>query len=265
MSRKKRSLQPEFLLHLNGDPLESITSFKYLGVYISSDLSWSEQQTSVCEAQKNDCSIVSELLSPHSRPQVLQLYKSLVRPHLDYAAVMWSPHLQSDKLLLEGVQKFALHMVTRGWHLSYPDLLYETGVMSLQSHREVARLCHLYKILNSLCYSDLCVFSVYTGRSYHSHPLSIKPLFCRTNSFSHSFVPFTIHLWNCLDSSLHSVKSGSAPVGNCLAHSHTQVVRQPTHPACADQEMPWNWTIVPKRLQRLGNPASTSTYTSCAL
>ena len=203
ISRKKTSIQPVFPLHLNGNPLESVTSFKYLGVYISSDLSWSEHVKQVCVKAKRVTGLLYRNFYHYvPGPRLLQLYKSLVRPHLEYAAVIWSPHQQSDKLLLERVQKFALRMVTRDWHLSYPDLLNETGVMSLQSRREVARLCQLYKILNSLCYSDLCVFSVYTGRSYHSYPLSLKPLFCRTNSFSHSFVPSTIHLWNCLDVSL---------------------------------------------------------------
>ena len=175
ISRKKKSIQSGFPLHLNGDPLESVTSFKYLGVYISSDLSWSEHIKQVCVKARRMIGLLYRNFYRHIQgPRLLQLYKSLVRPHVEYAAVIWYPHLQSDKLLLEGVQKFALHMVTRGWHLSYPDLLYETGVMSLQSRREVARLCHLYKILNSLCYSDLCVFSVYAGRSYHSHTLSLS-------------------------------------------------------------------------------------------
>ena len=157
---------------INGDPLESITSFKYLGVYISSDLSWSEHIKQVCVKAKRMIGLFYQNFYHHIQgPRLLQLYKSLVRPHLEYAAVIWSLHLQSD---IEGVQKFALCMVTRGWHLSYPDLLYETSIMSLQSRRKVARICHLYKILNSLCYSDLCVFSVYTGRSYHSHTLSLS-------------------------------------------------------------------------------------------
>ena len=36
------------------------------------------------------------------------------------------------------------------WDLSYIDLLDKTGVLSLEKRSEVARLCLLYKIVNSL-------------------------------------------------------------------------------------------------------------------
>ena len=42
---------------------------------------------------------------PHS---LIRLYIALVRPHLDYACVIWDPHLKKDIDLLERVQMFAL-------------------------------------------------------------------------------------------------------------------------------------------------------------
>ena len=36
------------------------------------------------------------------------LYLSMVRPHLEYASPVWSPHLARDKELIKSVQKFAL-------------------------------------------------------------------------------------------------------------------------------------------------------------
>ena len=208
ISRKKISSQPLTPLHLNGKTLECISSYKYLGVHISSDLSWSVHTQQVCMKAKRMIGLLYRNFYKHiPGAMLLQLYKSLVRPHLEYAAAVWSPHLLSDKLRLEKVQKFALRMVTQGWDMNYTDLLDKTGVLSLQSRREVARLCLLYKIVNCLCYFDLNVFSVRTGRSYHSHSLSLIQPFSRTNSFFHSFVPFTISLWNSLDSSLCSETS----------------------------------------------------------
>ena len=39
---------------------------------------------------------------------LLKLYSSFIRPHLEYAPIVWNPALKGDIGLLENVQKFAL-------------------------------------------------------------------------------------------------------------------------------------------------------------
>jgi len=46
---------------------------------------------------------------------LVRLYKSLVRPYLEYFSPAWSPHYQKDKALLEKVQ----HRFTR----LFPELI----------------------------------------------------------------------------------------------------------------------------------------------
>ena len=70
---------------------------------------------------------------------MLQLYLSLVRPHLDYAASIWSPHMKKDITQLENVQKFALRMATRSWDSSYQDLLEVVYLTTLEHRRLEAR------------------------------------------------------------------------------------------------------------------------------
>ena len=42
---------------------------------------------------------------------LVQLYKSLVRPHLEYCIQAWRPHLVKDVELIESVQRRATHMI----------------------------------------------------------------------------------------------------------------------------------------------------------
>jgi hypothetical protein len=39
---------------------------------------------------------------------LLQLYKSFIRPHLEYCSIVWDPYLIGDIEMLEKVQRFAL-------------------------------------------------------------------------------------------------------------------------------------------------------------
>ena len=43
--------------------------------------------------------------------QVTNLYKSLVRPHLDYAMQVWSPHLEKYKKIIEKVRDRAAKLI----------------------------------------------------------------------------------------------------------------------------------------------------------
>ena len=68
--------------------------------------------------------LISRTMKYRNPEVLLNLYKSMVRPHLEYCSTVWSPHYIKDKMLLERVQ----HRFTRLFpHLSL--VKEETGLI----------------------------------------------------------------------------------------------------------------------------------------
>ena len=63
-------------LLLNGSKLEKVSHFKYLGVWISDDLSWAKHIESVCSKSRRTLSCIFRTLSPYCDP--LYIHKSQV-------------------------------------------------------------------------------------------------------------------------------------------------------------------------------------------
>ena len=83
-----------------------------------------------------------------SDPEALiKIHLSVIRPHLEYAAPVWSPDLIKGINKLEHVQKFALRVYTKQWNIiSYKDLLEKCHVSKLTTRRDHLSLGCLHRI-----------------------------------------------------------------------------------------------------------------------
>ncbi len=71
-----------------------------------------------------------------SKEVVLKLYKSLVRPHLDYAMQVWSPHMEKDKALIEKVQARATKLIPSLKNNTYQERLDKLNLTTMEKRRE---------------------------------------------------------------------------------------------------------------------------------
>lgn len=202
VSRKKSPSLPTEPLQLLGSELEQVRSYKYLGVLLTSDLSWSPHVTNICtKARKVLGLLYRRFYGSTSQDSLKQLYLSLVRPHLEYACQVWDPHLAGDKKAIESVQKFALKLATAKWDKSYNELLDLAELKPLEDRRAELKLGLLYKILNDLCFFPDGSWEFrnhWSSRTAHPKQLAVQ--FAHTNSYFYSFFPHTSSTWNTLDS-----------------------------------------------------------------
>ena len=161
--------------------------FKYLGICLAADLTWSKHIQTVCYKARRLLGYMFRTFSPHCSPDsIICLYKAQL-PILEYGSVVWDPHFKKDQILLENVQLFALHITTKPWSEQYSTLTSWFQFPTLSSRRSYHKLLCTYKLLNgySFCPSGLFTFHHDPNpRHYHSKYL-VQP-FTKTvlNPFS---------------------------------------------------------------------------------
>ena len=101
-------------------------------------------------ATKQEDKLYRRFYQNSSSNTLLKLYQSFIRPHLEYSAVVWNPHLKRDIEALEKIQKYALRVCFKSWDSNYEDLLSMASLPSLRERCMQASLCHLFKIINGL-------------------------------------------------------------------------------------------------------------------
>ncbi len=84
---------------------------KDLGVLMNKNLSPSSHIAKVVKKVNSVLGIIRQTYLDKSKNTMLPLYKSLVRPHLDYCVRACRPYLQQDVDNLEQVQRCATKMI----------------------------------------------------------------------------------------------------------------------------------------------------------
>jgi len=109
---------------MNGKYLEEAIEERDLArVIIQSDLKCSKQCLKAVSMANKVLGMIKMSFSIRDKETILQLYKSLVRPHLEYSIQAWRPHYQNYIDLIEGVQRRATKLILGLMGYTYEDRL----------------------------------------------------------------------------------------------------------------------------------------------
>jgi len=112
---------PRVNYEMDGIDFECVSSKKDLGVEISEDLKWDNQCKEVVSKANKLRGMIKQNFTDRTKETILPLYKSLVRPHLDYCSQVWNPHYVKYIKLIEVVQRRATKLVESVKDLHYDN------------------------------------------------------------------------------------------------------------------------------------------------
>ena len=104
---------------VNGRALGRVAEQRDLGVHVHSSLKVESQVDKVVKKAFSMLGFISQNIEYRGCDVLLKLYKTLVRPHLEYCVQFWSPYYRKDIIKLERVQKRFTRILTGLDGLSY--------------------------------------------------------------------------------------------------------------------------------------------------
>ena len=151
---------------LGGRTLEASRWEKDVGVIIHDDLKPSLQCARAAAKANQVLGQIVRGVCFRDKDTMLRLYKTYVRPHLEYCQAAWSPWTLGDKNVLEQVQKRAVKLMTNLKCKTYEGRLKELGLTTLEERRKRGDMITMFRIMTGKDKVDPSLwFSLTTPRS----------------------------------------------------------------------------------------------------
>ena len=185
---------------LNDYTIQRVQSIKYLGLTISHNLSWSPYISKIVSKVNQVQSFFQRNLSYCSRDLKVKCYQTYIRPIIEYAAVVWSPHTQSDINAVEMLQRNAARFVFNNFSRSssVSNMLAYLGWDTLEQRRNQLTLLMFYKIIHKLVEVPHQHILTKAPASTRSGTNKFIHLHSKIDSYKFSFFPRAIRFWNSL-------------------------------------------------------------------
>ena len=179
--------------------INTLTEEKDLGVTFDKMLSFDLHIGKIVNKANQMLGIIKRSFTYLDKDIFLKLYKSFVRPHLEYGNAIWCPSLKRQSAQIERVQRRATKLLSECKNMPYAERLKYLNMHSLKGRRTRGDVIQTYKIFNG--FDNISVDSLFSVPQSNITRKTEGKIFiqhCHTNkrkmSFSHRVAP----LWNAL-------------------------------------------------------------------
>ena len=151
----------------------------YIGVTIDKQLTfYMHVQTQVAKANKI-LGYLRHIIKYLTSTIFLQLYKAMIRPHLEYASCIWFPKLKRDSDAIKRIQRRATKLVPELCTLTYTERLRQLKLPTLVYRRRRADTLQTYKLMHNFNQLDRALSIMPTKKNAPavSNPVHSRPQF----------------------------------------------------------------------------------------
>ena len=185
-------------------PLPLSEEEKDIGVIIDSDLSFESHISSKINKANSVLGLIARNMEYKDEYTLLTLYKSIVRPHLEYANQIWSPYLKKHIKSIENIQRRATKLIPNLKDLPYEERLSRLNLPTLAYRRMRGDAIETFKIIKGIYDTDVTDGLIRLNRTdlTRGHPYKIYKKRARLSIRQNSFFHRIVNTWNNLPTSV---------------------------------------------------------------
>ena len=179
--------------------MEAVTTVKYLGVTIRSDLKWNDHIKQIVGKAGARLRFIGRILKKCNSSTKEVAYKTLVRPILEYCSSVWDPYQVGLIEEIDMIQRRAARFVmgTFSRRESVTEMLNKLQWQTLQERRYTIRRGLLSKFRESTFREEMGnILLPPTYISRNDHKEKIREIRANTETYKQSFFPRTVREWN---------------------------------------------------------------------
>ena len=196
--------------HYEEVTLKETKEEKDMGVWTTNNLKCSVHVTHVASKANQILGLIKRSFTYRDKQLIRQLYTTMVRPHLEYANVVWHPYYKKDIELLEQVQHRATRIIPGLNKLKYEERLQKIELPSLVYRRLRGDAIEMYKYLHGIykVNSDTMLpLADRMGMELRGHNMKFQKRHCNTALRANVFGLRMVNFWNSLPSDVVNSQS----------------------------------------------------------
>lgn len=188
----------EYPYVLHNALLKHVEEQNDLGIIITSNLKWEVHISKIVKKANSFSYAMQKAFQERSCDTILGLYKSFIRPKLEYGQSIWSPYFVKDIELLERCQRRITKLPTELLNEEYQTRLRILQLTTLKERRVRGDLIETFKLVSNYYTCNMNILQLSSNIHLRGHSRKLDKEKCAKLPRKNFLTNRVVYLWNAL-------------------------------------------------------------------